>query len=84
MHQGAILHGQPCADSKGEQTVFTKDEIQGAEEARHIQQLIGWPSTTTFKNIVAKNMLCNYPITVEILREPRPFLASLNLSAKIR
>ena len=44
---------------------FTQDEIKGAEEARRIQQLIGWPSTTTFKRIVALNMLRNCPITVD-------------------
>ena len=48
---------------------FTKKEIEGAEESRRLQQLIGWPSTTTFKRIVAQNMLRNCPITVDdILR----------------
>eukprot|EP00957_Ditylum_brightwellii_P008057 611237-Ditylum_brightwellii.AAC.1 len=49
----------------GNKQYFSKLEIEGAEAVRSLQQLIGWPSTTTFKQIVAQNMLVNCPITVD-------------------
>ena len=64
---------------EGNKTYFAKEEIEGAEEACRLQQHIGWPSTTTFKKIVAQNMLCNCPITTNdidraeaIFGKPKP------------
>lgn len=44
---------------------FSSDEIKRAELARNIQQLIGWPSLSTFKRIVSSNLLRNCPITID-------------------
>jgi hypothetical protein len=33
--------------------------------ARSLQQEIGWPSTTTFKNIIKNNLIINSGITID-------------------
>jgi hypothetical protein len=44
---------------------FTRQEIKGAEKARLIQQEIGWPSSSTFKTIIGKNLISNSGITID-------------------
>ena len=36
---------------------FSNLEFQGADEARKVQQEIGWPSTSHFKDIASENLL---------------------------
>ena len=43
---------------------FSTSEIQGADKVRKVQQEIGWPSTSHFKDVVSKPLLCNYEVTV--------------------
>ena len=44
---------------------FTSAEIQGANNARSLQQMIGWPSASHFKSIVKKQLLQNCNVTVD-------------------
>ena len=46
-------------------SLFTKIQIRQAEKARKLQQLIGWPGTEAFKNIIQNNMVKNCSITVD-------------------
>jgi hypothetical protein len=50
---------------KDNKEYFTRQEIKGAEAARTLQQEIGWPSTSTFKTIISKNLIQNSGITVD-------------------
>ena len=50
---------------KDNKEYFRISEIQGAEEARKVQQEIGWPSTYHFKDIVSKQLLRNCKFTVD-------------------
>ena len=43
---------------------FHRTEIEGADNARELQQSIGWPSTQKLKKIVRRNQLRNCPVTV--------------------
>ena len=43
--------------------VYTAKELQGAERARKIQDIIGWPGTATFHDYVRLNSFNNSPIT---------------------
>ena len=42
---------------------FHRLEIKGADEARILQQLVGWPSAQTLKEAIQKNQIRNFPIT---------------------
>ena len=42
---------------------FHRLEIKGLNEAIILQQLVGWPSTQTFKESIQKNQIRNFPIT---------------------
>ena len=44
---------------------FSHKEIDGANEARKLQQLIDWPNTTSFKHYTFNNMIHNTKVTVE-------------------
>ena len=44
---------------------FTRQEIEGADRARSLQQLLGWPSTADLKRYVANNLITNCPVTVD-------------------
>ena len=46
-------------------SIFSKREIQGAKNARDLQQSLGWPSTTTYKSYVKNNLIRNRGITVD-------------------
>ena len=60
---------------------LAKKEIEGAENARREQEIIGWPATSTYKSYLANNLLNNSTITVDdvnraldIHGEPEPLL----------
>ena len=60
---------------------LTKKEIEGAESARREQELIGWPSTSTYKTYVTNNLLNNSNVSIDdvvraiqIHGEPEPLL----------
>ena len=61
----AITHYSNLATVNANKKYFTSNEIQGANNAREMQQIIGWPSTTTFKKIVKKNLTCNSKVTID-------------------
>ena len=44
---------------------FTKKEIEGANRARDLQQLIGWPSTATYKTCITNNLIHNTKVNVD-------------------
>ena len=50
---------------KDNKSYFTDNEIKGADEARQIQQEIGWPSITAFRNIIKNNLITNPEITID-------------------
>jgi hypothetical protein len=43
---------------------FTADEIKGADNARKLQQEIGWPSIGAYKNIIKNNLVNNAEVTI--------------------
>ena len=40
-------------------------EIEGAKNARKLQQLLGWPGTSSFKPYINKNLINNCEVTVD-------------------
>jgi hypothetical protein len=50
---------------KDNKAYFHKREIEGADNARILQQLLNWPSTQKFKEIIASNQLRNCNTTVD-------------------
>ena len=50
---------------KDNKAYFHKREIEGADNARILQQLLNWPSTQKIKEIIAGNQLRNCDITVD-------------------
>ena len=44
---------------------FSTSEIKGEDEARKLQQEIGWPSTSHLKDIVSKKLLHSCKVTVD-------------------
>ena len=50
-------------------TYFTRREIAEAEKAIFLQQKIGCPSYTTFKSIVANNLIRNVGVTVNNIEQ---------------
>ena len=46
-------------------SLFSRREIQGAKNARILQQSLGWPSTTTYKSYVKNNLIRNCGVTID-------------------
>ena len=46
-------------------SLFSRKEIQGAKNARILQQSLGWPSTTTYKLYVKNNLIRNCGVTID-------------------
>jgi hypothetical protein len=44
---------------------FTAREVQGADKARKLQEYIGWPGDSTFKDIIKNNQVTNCGITID-------------------
>ena len=44
---------------------YSKKDIAAADLSHTLQAELGWPSTSTFKSIVAKNLIRNCPVTVD-------------------
>jgi hypothetical protein len=44
---------------------FSDAEIKGADNARILQQEMGWPSNTAFKNIIKNNLITNTEVTID-------------------
>ena len=44
---------------------YSKQEIEGAELARCLQRILWWPSTKSYKNYEAHNLVHNSPIIVD-------------------
>ena len=44
---------------------LAKKEIEGANDARREQEIVGWPSTTTYKKYVNNNLLLNSTTTID-------------------
>ena len=60
---------------------LSKNEIEGAENARREQEIIGWPSTSYYKTYISNNLLNNSATTVDDINraisihgEPEPLL----------
>ena len=46
-------------------SVHSKKQIARAEAARHLCQVIGYPSIADFKNVIQMNQIKNCPVTIE-------------------
>jgi len=55
---------QTVADNK---KIYKTQEIKGAENARLLQEKIGWPSDGFYKHIIKENLLTNTEITIDDL-----------------
>ena len=50
---------------------FSRREVQGADRARSLQQLLWWPSESDFKKLVTTNILHNCRVTPDDIRRAR-------------
>jgi hypothetical protein len=50
---------------KDNQSNFTRQEVEGADRARLLQQQLGWPSTTELKRYVSENLISNCNVTID-------------------
>ena len=50
---------------KQNKSLHTKKQIEGADAARQLQTNIGYPSTTTFKQMISNNLIRNCGVTVD-------------------
>ena len=57
----AYSYLQTVADNSA---YYSKQEIDGAEDARRLQRIIWWPSTKDYKGYVAHNLVHNSPVDV--------------------
>ena len=44
---------------------YTRKEIEGAKKARKLQQVLGWPGTSTFKSYLNNNLITNSEVTAD-------------------
>ena len=44
---------------------YTHKEIEGAKKARKLQQVLGWPGTSTFKSYLNNNLITNSEVTAD-------------------
>ena len=49
---------------KDNKSYFSNNEIEGANNARKVQQIIGCPSTSNFKSIIKKQRINNCNVTI--------------------
>ena len=49
---------------KQNESIFTQHEILNANKARKLQEVIGWPSDSTYKPIITNGHINNFPITI--------------------
>ena len=61
--------------------LYTKREVNKADEAMHMQHVMAWPGTQNYKTAIKNNLVKNYPIAVgdvdrasDIYGEPTPIL----------
>ena len=61
--------------------VFTRREYEGAQEARQAMHLLRFPSERDFENMVRLNMIVNFPVTFDDVKNAKlvfgPDIASL-------
>ena len=48
---------------------WTKKEIQGANNARKLQELLSWPSTSTLKSHISNNLISDTNITLDNINQ---------------
>jgi hypothetical protein len=59
-------HHKHCNGSvQDNKSYFSDAEIKGADDARALQQEMGWPSNTAFKNIIKNNLITNTEVTID-------------------
>jgi len=61
----AITNYSFVSTVKSNKNVFTRDQINRADRARKLQEYIGWPSTSSFKNYIQKNLIKNTDVCIE-------------------
>ena len=47
---------------------MSRREIERADKARRIQEILGWPSTQDFQRIVANNLVSNCDVSVDDIK----------------
>ena len=50
---------------------FTRREYEGAQEARRAMHLLGFPSERYFENMVRSNMIVNFPVTFDDVKNAK-------------
>ena len=63
---------------------FHRRETKGSDEARILQQLVGWPSAQTFKEAIQNNQIRNCPITTNDISRAEYIYGPRYLSYKAR
>lgn len=49
-------------------SIYTRRQLAGADKAKRLYELVGWPSAATFIKMVQTNQLKNCPVTVEVAK----------------
>ena len=72
-------------------SLYTVQEIEGADKAVALQQYIGWPGTTTYINYIKNNLIKNCPVSIAdvqraltIYRRPTPTLQGKMTQIKLK
>jgi len=50
---------------KSNKSYFSRREISGADRARDLQAILGWPSTADLRRYIKNNLIVNYPVTID-------------------
>ena len=50
---------------------FTRRDYKGFREARQVMHLLGLPSERDFENMVLPNMIVNYPVTFDDVKNAK-------------
>ena len=59
VEKGDVLGWTP---SNANMDYFTRADIEGADRARDLQHLLGWPSDQHLINALSKNLIINLPV----------------------
>ena len=76
-NKNSLTHYSDDSPSSFVQTVsnnksyFKKSDIEGADRARELQSVLGWPSDTTFKKIIENNQVNNCKVTADDITRAR-------------
>ncbi len=64
--------------------LYTKRQIAGAEAARKLYQVVGYPSLKDFMHIIQTHGINNCPITLEDVKISQKILDQMSMQSRLR